>query len=41
MIVRHFMSRNPVTVKDSDLCSDTHELFLSKKLRRAPVLRGD
>lgn len=41
MLVRHFMTRDVVTLKAGMLCRDALRLFQEKKLRRAPVIRGE
>lgn len=41
MLVRHFMTRDVVTLKASMRCKDALHLFQDKNLRRAPVLRGE
>ncbi len=39
MLVRHCMSREVVTLEESDSCVDAYALFRSRGMRRAPVVR--
>jgi CBS domain-containing protein len=41
MLVRHFMTRHVVTVKETLRCREALELFQTQHLRRAPVMRGE
>ena len=41
MLVRHFMTREVVTVKESLRCREALRLFHDNRIRRAPVLRGE
>ena len=39
MLIRHFMSRNVITLSASDSCLDAYRVFRKNGLRRAPVTR--
>jgi acetoin utilization protein AcuB len=41
MLVRHFMTRDVVTLTEGMRCREVLRLFQKKKLRRAPVMRGE
>jgi acetoin utilization protein AcuB len=41
MLVRHFMTRQILTVNGSMRCRDALRFFKEEKLRRAPVMRGE
>lgn len=41
MLVRHFMTRHVVTVKESLRCREALRLFQAQHIRRAPVMRGE
>ncbi|MBK7643578.1 MAG: CBS domain-containing protein [Planctomycetes bacterium] len=41
MLVRHFMTRHVVTLKEGLRCREALQMFKEKQIRRAPVVRGD
>lgn len=41
MLVRHFMTRQVVTLKEAVRCREALILFQNQALRRAPVMRGE
>jgi len=41
MLVRHFMTRQVQTVKETMLCREALVLFQAQNFRRAPVMRGE
>ena len=41
MLVRHFMSRDVITLRPEQSCNDARRVFKQYKIRRAPVLDND
>jgi acetoin utilization protein AcuB len=41
MLVRHFMTRQVVTLKEGLRCREALQLFHDNRIRRAPVMRGE